>query len=173
MQVSASQGSVLAIALFRLHVHFLHSYFRSFASHMFADDLSIQMNGDLEKRFSRNIWILEYRAKVTLDLLGNFAEDNILPININKTKALLVHSIVAPSRPKIEFRGQEIKYVNSFKYLGVTVSTKLGWSFFISDRLMKIRKIYNGMKILFYSIPKSNILIRKKIFAAFAMPHFI
>jgi len=140
---------------------------------MFADDLAIQISGDLEKRFSLNIIEFEVRAKIALEQLGKFADNNILPVNINKTKAVLVHNVVAPLRPKIEYRGQPIEYVNSFIYLGVTISTKLGWGSFISDRVRKIRKIYRGMKILFHTIPKSNIRIRKRIFSAFSMPHFI
>ncbi|CAF3403735.1 unnamed protein product, partial [Rotaria sp. Silwood2] len=76
---------------------------------MFADDLAIQISDDLEKRFSRKIRELEIRAKLTLDLLGKFADDNILPVNIKK-KSLLVHSVVAPVKSKIELRGQPIEY---------------------------------------------------------------
>ena len=173
MYVGAPQGSVLAATLFRLHVHFLPSFFFSLTSHMFADDLAIQISGDLDKRFSRNITELEERARWTLERLGKFSDDNILPVNIKKTKALLVHSVVAPSKPNIEFKGQPIEYVNKFKYLGVTITAKLGWGIYISERIRTIRKVYRGMKILFYSIPKSEIKIRKKIFSAFAMPHFI
>jgi len=126
MYVGAPQGSVLAATLFRLHVHFLPSFFFSLTSHMFADDLAIQICGDLEKKFSLNILELEARAKSTLERLGKFADDMILPVNTNKTKALLVHNVVAPSKPKIEYRGQLIEYVRDLKYLGVNICTKLG-----------------------------------------------
>ncbi|CAF4194733.1 unnamed protein product [Rotaria magnacalcarata] len=86
--VGAPQGSVLAATLFRLHVHFLPSRFLALTSHMFADDLAIQISGDLDKKFSKTIAELEARAKVTLERLGKFSDDIILPININKTKAL-------------------------------------------------------------------------------------
>ena len=172
MCVGAPQGSSLAATLFRLHVHFLPSFFFALTSHMFADDLAIQINGDIEKRFSKNIIELEVRAKITLESLGKFSDDNLLPININKTKALLVHSVVAPPKPKLEFRGQPIEYVKSFKYLGVTISTKLGWGNFISDRIRKIRKVYRGMKILFHTIPKPNTKLRKRIFLSFCHASF-
>ncbi len=57
MRIGASQGSIMAATLFRLHVHFLP--FFSLTSHMFADDLAIQISGDLEKRFSLNVMELE------------------------------------------------------------------------------------------------------------------
>jgi hypothetical protein len=120
-----------------------------------------------------NVVELEVRAKIALDCLGKFADDNLLPINVKKTKALLVHNVVAPPRPKLEFRGQTVEYVNSFKYIGVTISTKLGWGNFITERIGKIRKVYRGMRILFYTIHKENIRMRKRIFSAFAMPHFL
>lgn len=173
MLVGAPQGSVLAATLFRLHVHLLPSYFFSLSSHMFADDLAIHISGDLDKRFGLNIEELEKRAKFALEQLGKFADNNILPVNIDKTKALLVHSVVAPLRPKIEYRGKEIELVKNFKYLGVTISTKLGWGLFINDRIRKIRKVYKGMSIIFRKIPRSDIQTRKKLFSAFAMPHFI
>ena len=58
MYVGAPQGSVLAATLFRLHVHLLPSCFCAYVSHMFADDLAIQISGDLEKtlvsKYNRN-----------------------------------------------------------------------------------------------------------------------
>ena len=42
--VGAPQGSVLATLLFRLHIHFLVSYFPQITRHLFADDLA---NGNI------------------------------------------------------------------------------------------------------------------------------
>ncbi len=72
---------------------------------MFDDDLAIQISGDLEKCFSKNIIELEARTKRTLERLGKFADDNTLPVNIKKTKALLIHNVVAPLKQKLEFSG--------------------------------------------------------------------
>jgi len=43
---------------------------------------------------------------------------------------------------------------------------------FINIWLNKIKKIYNGWRKLFYTIPKSEIKIRRKLFSAYALPHF-
>ena len=66
--------------------------------------------------------------------LAKFADDHILPVNIEKTKIILVHSAVAPLRSSIEYKNVQIQYVNNFKYLGVDIGTKLGWSKHIDNR---------------------------------------
>jgi hypothetical protein len=172
MHVGAPQGSVLAATLFRFHIYTLPSRLRAFETHLFADDLAIQISSDIEKRLSLNIIESESRAEIAFGILERFAEDNILPVNGKKTKAMLIHTAVAPTKPRLKFKGQPIDYVNSFRYLGVIISTKLGWGTFISERIRKIRNIYKGMKVAFRHIPKSSVTIRKKLFSAFAMPHF-
>ena len=173
MLVGAPQGSVLAATLFRLHVHALPEYLRAFVTHLFADDLAIQINGDLEKRLSNNIVTIEARAKVALDQLEKFSVDRLLPVNIPKTKALLVHGVVAPPYPKLMYKGKVIEFVNNFKYLGVTIATKLGWTTFIADRIRKIRRIYAGLREINRNIEAKETRIRKTIFSAFAIPHFL
>ena len=125
MNVDAPQGSVLAATLFRLHVHFLPAFFFDVAVHMFADDLAIVLVGALEKRFSQNIFEIENRANIVLQQLEKFSDDILLPVNIAKTKALLVHSVVSSPIPNIKYKNQKIEHVKSFKYLGVYISTKL------------------------------------------------
>ena len=125
MNVGAPQGSVLAATLFRLHVHFLPTFFFDVAVHMFADDLAIVLVGALEKRFSQNIFEIENRANIVLQQLEKFSDDILLPVNIAKTKALLVHSVVSSPIPNIKYKNQKIEHVKSFKYLGVYISTKL------------------------------------------------
>lgn len=172
MDVGAPQGSVLAATLFRLHVHFLPSYFFDLAVHMFADDLAIVIPGSLENKFSLNISEIQERAKIVMKQLEKFSNELILPVNVNKTKALLVHNVVSPPHPTIVYGDQMIEYVKIFRYLGVYISTKLGWGQFISERLKKIRNIYNALNIIFRSIPLSSTTLRRKIFLAYALPHF-
>ena len=172
MHVGAPQGSVLAATLFRLHVHKLPAQLQAYESHMFADDLAIQISGDIEKRLSKNVIELANRARIVFGILAKFAADNLLPVNEKKTKGMLVHTAVLAEKPKLEFKGQKIEYVKSFKYLGVTISTKLGWSNFINERVRRIRNVYQGMKIAYRTITRTEIKARRTIFSAFAMPHF-
>ncbi|CAM4791024.1 unnamed protein product [Rotaria magnacalcarata] len=171
--LGAPQGSVLAALLFRIHIHFLPGYFTQIVSHLFADDLTIVIKGALERRLSDNIKYLEKQAEDILKSLEKFADDYILPVNISKTKAMVIHSAVATDKPKIEYKNVPIKYVKSFKYLGIEIGTKLGWGNFVNNRLKKVRNIYAGLKKMLKAIPKDEIKIRKRLFCAYALPHFI
>lgn len=172
MDVGAPQGSVLAATLFRLHVHNLPEYFFNLMVHMFADDLAIVLVGSLEKRFSQNITELEIIAQKAMKQLETFSNEYLLPVNVNKTKALLVHSVVSPSLPRLTYKNEEIEFVKSFKYLGVHITTKLGWGKYIQDRVTTIRRIYKGLKLILKKIPLKLISQRRKVFLAYALPHF-
>ncbi|CAF3364924.1 unnamed protein product [Rotaria socialis] len=173
MFVGAPQGSILAATLFKLHIHFLPSCFMKITTHLFADDLALLFLGSVEKKFSHNIIDLEIQAKDVMFNLEKYANNMLLPVNVNKTKALLVHNIISPPLPRIKYKDQEIEFVSKFKYLGVTIACKLGWGIYLNNVLNSIRKIYNAMKILFYNIPKKFISLRRKLFLAYALPHFI
>ncbi|CAF4425985.1 unnamed protein product, partial [Rotaria magnacalcarata] len=135
MNVGAPQGSILAATLFRLHIHFLPRAFFKVTTHLFADDLAIVISGQLDKKFSENIIEIEERVKYVMKVLEEYSENIILPVNINKTKALLCHNVVAPKIPKIEYKKQKIEIVKSFKYLGVTLTQKLGWGKYIDEKI--------------------------------------
>jgi hypothetical protein len=48
----------------------------------------------------------------------------------------------------------------------------MGWGSFITKRLTKIRNIYNALRKMYRTIPPEENKIRKKLFCAFALPHF-
>jgi hypothetical protein len=131
------------------------------------------MSGTLENRFSKNVFELEKQADVAMAILSKYAKDNILPVNVAKTKALLVHNVVAPPYPKVKYNGTKINFVNRFKYLGIDITTKIGWELYIQARIKKIRKIYHTLSIIFKKIPVGLIHLRRKLFFAYALPHFI
>ncbi|CAF4396515.1 unnamed protein product [Rotaria socialis] len=64
ISVGAPQGSVLAALLFRLHVFFLPSYFPQITCHLFADDLTMTINGAIERKLTDNLIYVQDQAKV-------------------------------------------------------------------------------------------------------------
>lgn len=173
MFVGAPQGSVLAATLCRLHIHFLPSVLKQFTTHLFADDLALVFVGSLEKKFTQNIFELEAKANEAMAILEKYAENMLLPVNVDKTKSLLLHNIIAPTKPCIKYKNQIIEFVSNFKYLGITISCKLGWGNYINKILKNIRKTYNALKIIYYKIPKKFVKFRSKLFFAYSLPYFI
>ena len=171
--VGAPQGSILAAVLFRLHVHFLPMHFPQTVSHLFADDLTLIIKSSLENRLTENIEYLQYHAKIVLSSLEKFSDNYILPVNVVKTKAMIVHNAVIKSKPEIEYKGIQIEYVTNFKCLGVYISAKLGWGKFIEDRIQKVRNSYNCLRKIYHTIPQNEIKIRRRLFLAFSLPQFI
>jgi hypothetical protein len=70
-------------------------------------------------------------------------------------------------------RVQMIEFVKIYKYLGVNISVKLGWENYINERLRRISRIYQAMRIIFRTINKKEIKIRRKIFLSNALPHYL
>ncbi len=121
-----------------------------------ADDLVINITGSIEKKFSHNIAELEVQASIAMDIQSKCSYDYILPVSIDKTNVLLIHSIVAPQYPIITYRNTKIKFVKNFKYLV--------WREYISYGLRRISNIYNILRILLFRIPLSLIRLRKVLF---------
>ena len=173
MKRGVPQGSVLAATLFRLYIHFLSDQLSGCITHLFADDMVMVLNGSLEKKFSTNILEVEAKADIFLKKLEKFSDDMIFPVNVSKTKAMLIHNIVAPPYPQIRFKNIPIEFVKCYKYLGVNISVKLGWEKYVNERLKTIRNIYNALRIIYKTIKMNNIKIRRKIFLAYVLRHFI
>ena len=98
------------VILFRLHVRFLPYYFSKWPCMCSWMIYSATYHGrPSETTFSKCYRIGGEDENCSRTIRGNFADDNILPVNSNKTKALLFHS--------------------------VQISTKLGWGDLINDRI--------------------------------------
>ena len=172
MKVGTPQRSVLGVALLRIHILLLPKYLFGTMFHLFADDLVLILTGSLENKFSENVKELEQRAAGILKKLENFADDLLLPVNAAKTKAMLVRNVVAPPYPPVYYKTQQIEYVQKFRYLGATISAKLGWDYYIKERLGTIRKVYNAMQFVFRTIRKREIKIRRKTFFSIRITTF-
>ena len=151
----ATQGTVLSPFLFTLYTSDFS--FCNDACHLqkFSDDSAVVgliTNGN-EK---------EYRDRV--DDFVEWCENNFLLLNVSKTKELVIDfrrkkkSQVVP----IQMKGADIEIVDSYKYLGVVIDSKLNWSLHIDkvykktqSRLFFLRKlksfhVCNRMMKMFY-----------------------
>ena len=103
MRKRAPQESALVATLFRIHIHFLQSYFNNITINLFADDLTRSP----EKKFLKNIFELEQKTKIVLKL---FSENIMLPVNMIKTKAVLIHNVVVSPYSKLFYQSHSIEF---------------------------------------------------------------
>ena len=118
--VGAPQGTVLAPYLFTLYTSDFRYNSGSCHLQKFSDDSSIV--GCISKGDDT-----EYRS-----VIANFvdwSERNHLRLNISKTKELVIdfRKNKEPLTP-VTIHGKEVEIVQSYKYLGVHIDSKLDWS---------------------------------------------
>ena len=76
---------------------------------------------------------------------------------------MLEHSDVSPTYPKVFFENDMAKTASIHEYLEVVTCTKMGWSYFIRARIMKVRNIYYELRRMFRAISIEKYYVRKKL----------
>ncbi len=118
-KTGAPQGTVLSPFLFALYTFDYRHTQTSCCLQKFSDDTAlvglINRNNDLD-----------YRREV--ELFVKWCDENVLKLNVEKTKELIIDF----RRNKeaillVTINGQNIEIVQSYKYLGVHLDSKLNW----------------------------------------------
>ena len=104
--------------------------------HGYADDIKLIGTGIDEETIIANL-------QKDLENLENWAAENALNFNPNKTKAMILTRKRSVVHPKIYLQGVEIEYVQEFKYLGVTIDNKLNWRKHIENQTKKAQIALN------------------------------
>ena len=151
----APQGTVLSPFLFTLYTSDCRFAEKSCHLQKFSDDSAIVgllLNNDEQ----------EYREKVKLFV--DWCEENFLLLNVSKTKELVIDFRKKKNVPisPVQMKGVDIEMVDTYKYLGVIIDSKLSWSSHIDkvfkksqSRLFFLRKlksfqVCNRMLNMFY-----------------------
>jgi hypothetical protein len=116
-------------------------YLDSSLPNFFADDLACVIGGRMGVKYSLQCLDLEARLKKVFEYLEYYAILSVQPINFHKTE-LMWSARAVGGKPTFDIAmGQhKIAWVNCFKYLGYTVTCKLGWSKMIDIYKRKIRQ---------------------------------
>jgi len=56
----------------------------SLICHLFPDNLAIVISAALENRFSKNIVELERQVEEAMNILANYADNNLIPVNTKR-----------------------------------------------------------------------------------------
>ena len=150
------QGSILGPLLFTIYINDLHLACTKFHPIIYADDttLSATLHAFESRGQDRDTNI-----NSDLECILNWLNLNKLSLNISKTKAMLFHSSRRTVlHPNITINNQEIEFVSSFNFLGITLDKGLTWKAHIAKISVKLSKTIGILSRLKNYLP-TNILL--------------
>ena len=154
------QGSILGPICFSLFINDLPLAVEEDVV-LFADDAAFIITGQTLEGLYRKI------RKMFSDLSSYLNMNKLVP-NSRKSKLMMFRSRMTPDLPNIYFGGEEIEWVNEFKYLGVTITSNMNFSKHIDNVTVKISQITGSFTCLRTIVPR-KILI--KLYFALVFPH--
>ena len=122
------QGSVLGPILFIFYINDIMNV------QLLAGTMSLYADDVMFYRIIRSA--TDYHAlQIDIDSLCRWTDRNLLTFNANKCKYMLISrkkQQTLPSSP-IAIKGASLKCVNSYKYLGVWLTSTLSWSLQVTE----------------------------------------
>ena len=135
VDIGIPQGSCLGPVLFIIFSNDLYYYLCNSCSIVqYADDVALVKSGN-------NLDILVAFMNILLYKLQKWCKYNSLCLNKIKTKAMIFTLKKYNTIPKIFLDGEEIEFVNNYKYLGVFLDSKLNFNFHLSHLYKKLSMI--------------------------------
>lgn len=167
------QGSCFTPTLFITYHSDMADFIPGAMSFFFADDLAAVIAGQMGIRFTEQCIDLERRIQCFLKQLEAYSILAVQPINYTKTEAMFsARAICYPNpMPRLQCGEHRIEWVQSFKYLGYWLTTKLGWGNMIGKTRIKTRQrtaVINAVRIN----GASSRQLRRVLFSTFVSPHF-
>ena len=154
------QGSVLGPLLFLIYINDVTNIELSPGTllSLYADDMLLykQINS-----------LNDYTDLQTdINKISGWADANYLEFNTNKCKTMILTRKFKPgSFPPLQLKNVTLEQVESYKYLGVTISSSLSWSEHIHSVCMKARRLVGLLYRKFYT----DVLF--KLYTAMIRPH--
>ena len=148
------QGSVLGPLLFCIYVDGVTACAKSQCTHdtLYADDLMLYKSIFCSQDFTE--------LQDDISCIEKWSADNHLTLNSNKCKVMLISRKRSSLSLSFTLYGNVLEQVDSFKYLGVTISNNLKWSIHIGIVCAKARRMLGLIYRHFYANCNSASLLK-------------
>lgn len=155
------QGSILGPLFFLIFINDLLFFLADVLAKLFADDTTLYCSGaeldELRREFERYI-----------KLLLEWCSNNRIDINWTKTFFMVITNKRIKIPESFIFNNIEIKCVNEFKLLGVTLDSKLSFNTHVSNLSRCINSKLFSIKRIFYL----STSVKVQFFKTFILPYF-
>ena len=137
---------------------------------LFADDFQVYLQC---KR--ADIPVIVQRLSLEAENVADWADRFDLELNFSKIVAIIFGSdqmlmrIDVPTLPQIVIRGHKVKFANSIKNLGLTLTSNLSWNAQISQITSRV---HGELKRLRFRANFLSINLKKQLVTALIFPHF-
>ena len=155
------QGSILGPLIFLIYINDLVDSLGTIHARLYADDTALSVAGD-------DLTVMAEEMQNGLNRLDDWCKLNRLTVNASKTKLMLFPArkdISGTRCPDLILNNTTLESVNHYKYLGVTLDTKLNFQLHVQQvQRLASHKIYLLGKIRYLLTKEAALAIyRSKI----------